>query len=88
MYHEVTIRPATGGFGEFEANIYDVGDGWVDEYDLRSEMASNVDELIELGVDEAPEGVEDIRGRIRNAPDAIFAIRSDETWTYTGIVER
>jgi len=85
MYHEITIKPTSGGFGEYEAGT-ELSDGWADETDLHHEMAGNVDEMVELGVDEIPEEVEDIRGRIRNAPDRVFACRLGDYWSYHGIV--
>lgn len=89
MYHEVTIQAASGGFGQYEANLCDVGDGWADETDLAHEMADGCDEMIEIEDDaELPDGVEDIRGRIRNAPDRVFACRTGEDWTYHGTTNR
>ncbi len=70
MFAETTIKPCSSGFGMYEPGEYN-GDKWEDETDLINEMGSNV-ELFELGTDELPEGMDDIRGNIRNEPDRVF----------------
>jgi len=52
----------------------------------------NENVVVELGVDDLPEGCEDIRGRIHCQPARVFAVEesniygSGETgWTYIGI---
>ncbi len=65
------------GFGEWDAvrgdEIYDdVSDVW--EYD----------EIYELGVDELPEGVEDIRGLIHIEPDHVYYIVDSHGGSYVG----
>ena len=87
-YHEVTIEPCPGGFGEYQCSA--LGDAYEDESDLLTDIMSNNDNVIEL-TDEAdlPEQAEDIRGRIRNEPERVFAIIDDrgDVW-YVGIVAR
>lgn len=85
MYHEITIIPSNAGFGEYQTSPIN-GEGWEDEYALETEMRGNA-ELYELGVDELPEGVEDIRGRIHDEPGRVFAVVSDFGTQYVGIVE-
>lgn len=86
MYYEISITPANAGFGEYQTSPVN-GDGWADEYDLEMAMRGNAD-LYELGVDELPEGVDDIRGRIHNEPGRVFAaVGQDGMVAYTGIVE-
>jgi hypothetical protein len=91
-YYEVVITPAHGGFGAYETSLDLTGDAWEDENDLVSEMRNNEPELVELGVDELPEGVDDIRGRIHNEPYRVFAFPHEgeerTTVCYVGIVRR
>lgn len=85
MYYEISIIPANGGFGEWQCQPVN-GEGWADDYDLEAEMRGNAD-LYELGVDELPPGVEDIRGRIHNEPGRVFAIVDSDRVGYVGIAE-
>lgn len=87
MYAEVTIKPADGGFGLYQcerpsARAYE----WEDDLDLLSAMRQDL-RLYELGVDDLPDGIKDIRGSIeKGEPDRVFAqIDSDGHTTYTGI---
>jgi hypothetical protein len=73
MFYETTITPSAGGFGEYDQNTPN-GDGWEFAYDLVSEMRGNEPELAEIGIDDLPEGCEDIRGRIHNQAGRIFAL--------------
>ena len=82
-YFEVTITPAHGGFDEFQCSEIN-GEAWDFEADLLQEAG----DIIVLGRDELPDGIEDIRGRIHNEPQTIFAIVHDEHHvSYYGIVE-
>ena len=82
-FFEVTIQPAHGGFGEYQRGEIN-GEGWNVESDLLAECG----EIFILGKDQLPDGVEDIRGRIRNEPNIVFAtITSDHDCSYHGIVE-
>lgn len=85
-YYEVSITPASSGFGEYQCTSN--GEGWVDDGDLLSEIAQNSDgEIIELcdGA-ELSDGAEDIRGRIHNEPRRVFAlVRDDGEIGYFGI---
>jgi hypothetical protein len=61
-YHEIIIVPSSGGFGEWQSQRPN-GDGWASQSDLLAAIVANVrGELIELGVDALPDGVDDIRG--------------------------
>lgn len=73
-YYEVTIKPHYAGFGMWQASTEKPGDDnlWDDVNDLLSECTSNVGPLYELGVDDLPDGLEDIRGSIYNEPDRVF----------------
>jgi hypothetical protein len=86
-YHEVTIRPCHSGFGEYETNLCDTGECWGDEMDLVSSMRDGVDDLIELGEDDLPDGVEDIRPVTHHCPSRVFASRGGGMWFYCGIVQ-
>lgn len=93
MYYEQTISPASAGFGEWQANPIN-SEGYEDLGDLITEMHQGVGEqggeMIELSDDTPPsDWAEDIRGRIHDEPDHIFAIRwPDDSVTYTGISVR
>jgi hypothetical protein len=86
-YFEVTIQPASGGFGEFQRSEIN-GEAWASESDLMQEIESSNDgEVYWLGRDDLPASVEDIRGRIHNQPDTVFAVVRDDGVSYHGIVE-
>ena len=76
-YKYICIQPAHGGFGEYDILPTD-GDLWDDQFDLLNECAGNVGEITELtdGA-ELMDGAEDIRGRIHNEPDAVYAYVDD-----------
>lgn len=91
-FFEQSISPANGGFGQYQAQPIN-GDAWADDSGLVAEMAQAINdqggELLELGVDELPDGVEDIRGRIHNEPARVFAVvHADRDATYIGIAAR
>lgn len=75
MYAETTINPCSSGFGMYQTGEYN-GDQWENESDLIAEMESNYN-LFELGIDELPEGMEDIRGNIHNEPTRVFGFIED-----------
>jgi hypothetical protein len=73
---------------------YQVGESnaeaWDDEGDLLDAMRDGIApaDLYELGVDELPEGIEDIRGRIQNEPARVFGWLDEEgDAQYTCIVQ-
>jgi len=76
-YHESRIDPSHSTDGEWVQNQHDIGEGWADEGDLLSECSQNVGSLYELGVDELPDGLEDIRGSIHNQAGRIFGYFGD-----------
>lgn len=89
-FADVSIAACSGGFGEYQCNRGDAGERWADIYDLKDEMRSNsgADEMFELGVDDLPPSVRDIRGAIHNEPDHVFAfVYDDGHVSYAGIVE-
>jgi hypothetical protein len=69
-YKECRILPYAG---EYQAGESDA-EAWDDESDLLDAMRNDVTpaDLYELGVDELPEGIEDIRGRIQNEAARVF----------------
>jgi hypothetical protein len=76
MYKATVIKRCHSGFNMWEAGEY--GEGWDDENDLVNEIYQNIhEEIFELGVDELPEGMEDIRGRINGEPDRVFGYMAD-----------
>lgn len=89
-YYEVSISSHHAGFGMYDCVMGD--EGWCDVDDLIAEISSNVEAILELGVDILPgeneeDEVEDIRGSIYNEPDRIFAVKIPEGWSYVGINE-
>ena len=72
-YKECRIQPCGSGLGEYQAGESN-GEAWDDEGDLLDAMRGGVApaDLYELGVDELPDGLEDIRGRIQNEPARVF----------------
>lgn len=91
MFYEVSIHAAPSGFGEFQCQPIN-GKGWTDVNDLLTEITSNNDHVFEL-TDEIVETVlpgqaEDIRGRIHNEPERVFAIVDGDSVSYFGIVEK
>lgn len=91
-YYEQQIIPAHGGFGEYEAAPIN-GEGYQDEADLEDEMRQGVadqgGEMVELADGaELPDWAEDIRGRIRNQPERVFAVRDGEQVRYVGIAAK
>jgi len=87
-YRECVILPASGGFGEYESGEYG-GDSYEDSSTLIAEMYAGCGfELFDLGKDALPEGLEDIRGRIRNEPARVFGGLDDQgTPRYFGVSE-
>lgn len=83
-YKETTIRPAHSGFGMYQTGEFN-GDRYADLSDLIGEAISNVGEVFELGVDELPDGVEDIRGQIYNQPKYVFAYMDCGEVAYFGV---
>jgi len=69
---ETVIQHHYAGFGMYQIGEYN-GDRWEDKDDLISEIRNNVNELYILGEDELPEEIEDIRGKIYNEPEIVFA---------------
>ena len=70
-YQECTIKPASGGFGEWDI---DRGESYEDIEVLLSECRENLRNcrILELGTDDLPEGVDDIRGSIHNEPTHVY----------------
>jgi hypothetical protein len=72
-YKECRIQPCAGGSGGYQPDGPDA-QAWDDEGDLLDALRYDVApaDLYELGVDELPDGIEDIRGRIQNEPARVF----------------
>jgi len=88
MYYEISISPAHGGFGEFQANPSE-GTGWFSSEELLAEIANQIDvELFELPLAVLPEGLEDITGRIQNEPSRVFGFIGANGPTYFGITKK
>lgn len=87
-YIEIMIQPCPSGFGEYQCVPLN-GEAWDDIEDLLAEITANHDHVYEL-TDEIvasvlPGQAEDIRGRIHNEPDRVFAIVGNDYVTYFGI---
>jgi hypothetical protein len=77
---EYLIQPHHSGFDEWQCNC---GDSEPVELD---EIFQSIDgQIFELGVDELPEGVENILGLIHNEPERVFVVLKDDETTYFGI---
>lgn len=85
-YQYISIQPAHGGFGEYDAFAAG-GECWASDSDLLAVCAGNFGEITELEDDaDLPDGIEDIRGRIHNEPKAIYAyIDAEGDANYFGI---
>jgi hypothetical protein len=91
MFHEVIITPRHDGFGAYRTVVCDVG--WEVEQDLLDDIGySGAFTVFELGVDELPEGLDDIRGKIYNEPERVFGFFYEDDPNqepyYFGITER
>jgi len=85
MYYEISINPAHGGFGEYQAGPTN-GEGWADSDDLLNQISSNGVDAVELADGVAlPEGVEDIRGCIHDQPQRVFGFIGPNGPHYFGI---
>lgn len=85
MYKECVISPHHSGFEMFQCGEYN-GPEWANENDLINEMRNNEFELYELGVDDLPTNIVDIRGSIYNEPNRIFGYIDHQGITrYVGI---
>jgi hypothetical protein len=88
-YKECRIQRCESGLGEYQADESN-GEAWDDEGDLLEAMRNGVApaDLYELGVDELPEGIEDIRGLIQNEPARVFGWLDEQGDAhYAGIVQ-
>lgn len=89
LYAETTIRPHHAGFGmyDIDANVPSDND-YSDDLDILNAITDGT--VYELGVDTLPDGVEDIRGKIYNQPDRVFALVRDgeESVAYFGLIAK
>jgi hypothetical protein len=78
-YQTSTIKPAHGGFGEWDLdrNQSFEPDG-LDLQEVEQQARENVGEIYELGKDDLPEGIEDIRGSIHNEPTHVYGYLYEE----------
>lgn len=93
-YTTTYISPAPGGSGEWqcgetssdEATFYPNPDCIIAAYRHRASIFGA--EIVVLGIDHLPEGVQDIRGHIHNEPARVVAIilRNVRFVEYFGIV--
>ena len=84
MLQEVFIRPASGGFGQYECQRDRAGEKFISVQDmLPAHNFIDLDDEADL-----PDGVEDIRGRVRDEPDHIYAVSDGRGgWYYVGADE-
>ncbi len=86
MYQEALIDPSYSGFGEWVCNMFELGEPWYLPAWI-AEVEGQGLECFILGQDALPDGIEDIRGRILNAPAIIIAIRDEDGQiSYHGLV--
>ena len=78
-YCEVSIKPATSGFGEYQLGEH--GYDWPTLEDLLRKIAYNGLAVFELGKDDLPEGLEDILGRIQGGGGLrVWGYFEDQGW--------
>jgi hypothetical protein len=87
LVNVITIEPANSGFGMYQTGNHN-GESW--ELDnllssIKNNTAYNQIFLFELGQDDLPTDIEDIRGKINNEPQKIFAQVLDGELSYFGI---
>ncbi len=72
-YKQCRLHASESGSGEYQGGEPS-GETWDDEGDLLDALRADRAPLdvYEVGVDELPDGVEDIRGRIQNEPARVF----------------
>jgi len=88
-YKECRIQRCASGSGEYQADEPSE-EAWDDEGDLLEAMRNGVApaDLYELGVDELPEGIQDIRGLIQNEPARLFGWLDERGDAhYAGIIQ-
>jgi hypothetical protein len=87
---EVPIKPHHAGFGMWQADRTAAEYEWDDAETLIQEIRSNISaEVYELGKDELPPEVEDIRGSVYEEPDRILAyVDGDGHVWYVGVDSR
>lgn len=88
-YRECRLQPCGNGLSEYQP-VETEGATWDNEGDLVGAMRGNVvpADLYELGADELPDGIEDIRGRIQNEPARVFAWFDEQVGVqYTCIIQ-
>ena len=88
LYYEQVIVPASGGFGEYDTLPIN-GDGYANADDLEFDMHVGIDALggdfVALSDDPLPDWAEDIRGRIHNEPERVYAALLDGQVVYFGL---
>ena len=82
-YKECAVVPMYSGFGMYQS-LECNGDRYDSPEEILSE-AQNTIRLYILGEDDLPEGIEDIRGRIHNEPNIVFAFVEKGNVYYGGI---
>lgn len=94
IFTEVTIYPCASGFGIYQRGELSTGSetSYAFESDLLEIIRQNSDEVAEIGeAITSPAflalGVQDIRGKIYNQPDKVFARIDRGDLSYFGIVE-
>ena len=75
----VTIKPSSSGFGMYEA-IPDLDETYYDADILHG----CVGDVYELGTEDLPDWVEDIRGCIHNEPEKVFVVKHGSQISYFG----
>jgi hypothetical protein len=76
LVHQVQIKPAASGFGQWEA--YGESESYEDLMDDADILNGVSGEVYELGSEDLPEWVEDIRGLIANEPERVFVEKSND----------
>lgn len=79
LIRQVTITPASSGFGLYDATRHD--HDLMEDTDVLSAASGCI---YRLGSDALPDHIQDITGLIHNEPDAVLALDCDGYVTYFG----
>jgi hypothetical protein len=79
LVKQISINPSASGEYQVNPNFGDLMDD--------ADILNSVDgDLYRLGVDDLPDNVEDITGKIHDEPDQVYAVVSEHGVSYFGLV--
>jgi hypothetical protein len=83
-WQQIVLRPASGGSGEWDLEA-EGGETWADVDELLNAIRAEIGDIYELGIDELPEGLENISGRIHARKGRIFGALDDGRACYFAV---